>query len=328
MPSICPSEWTICLDPLNSIWILFSCVYLSWVKPSDCVVVALHRSWHQVQDKAKNTSSPYNEHLAYTIHCIQSIFITWERRKEKQMMQKPQMNRIKESCKMIKNSIRHLSTISGAFLGLLQPIRGNDFHTLRSEQFSYLIRPPGPCFLHQDLITLMKVLFKRASWLKTNAYIIRVAAGPWRSKERNRIYTDIDFMLVLCLIVLTCICTLQRRWCMREREKARERGGGGRSTWRSAGQMGRFHTNTNFLKLQERGRKKKRRSYISKCRNVSGWCANRLFSFWKVSGLFLTPCVSVKGTLQTSAIRQTVYSAESLQMGSITLWHAGWCCLV
>lgn len=38
--------------------------------------------------------------------------------------------------------------------------------------------------------------------------------------------------------------------------------------------------------------------------------------------------ISVKGTLQTSAIRQTVYSAESLQMGSITRRHPGWFCLV
>lgn len=61
---------------------------------------------------------------------------------------------------MIRNSIIHLSTILRTFL---EAIRGNDFHTLRSVQFSYLIHPFGLCFLDQNLITVMKVLFKQAS---------------------------------------------------------------------------------------------------------------------------------------------------------------------
>lgn len=175
------------------------------------------------------------------------------------------VNRIKESCKMIKNSITHLSTISWAFLGLLQPIRGNDFHTLRSEQFSYLIHPPGPSFLHQDLITLMKVLFKQASWLKTNAYIIRVAA----KREKQDLYRHWFHAGTL----LDCFNRYVAEAAAHEVQEDR---------WEDF--------TPTLISSSCRGRKKKK-SYISKCRNVTGWCANRLFSFWKVSGLFLTPCL-------------------------------------
>lgn len=191
------------------------------------------------------------------------------------------------------------------------PIRGNDFHTLRSVQFSYLIHPFGSSFLRQNLITPTKVLFKQASWVKTNVQMNTVAAGRKKRKQylTNTLFRHlfptgalvnsfkINMPVSKCCRLLVWAKRLDVNFYFRQ-------------TW--------FHTTALQL--------------YSNWRNT--WDVWLLLSGVQ-TGCFHTErsvgCfwlhVLVKGTCQMAAIHQTVYSEESLQMGCITQRRTRRCCL-